>query len=82
MHAYFVDANYCERRLRISYTTYRKLVCDLAEATGRFWTSLKRNPVLQEMMIAGKIRKRRYQHSGLLAEPSGRVEDVFKRFLA
>ena len=42
------------------------------------WTSLDRCAVLQEVRISGKIRKIRYQHSGLLAEPSGRDEERFQ----
>ena len=64
--------------MRFSHTIHRQVVCDLAEATGRFWTSLDRCAVLQEVRISGKIRKIRYQHSGLLAEPSGRDEERFQ----
>jgi hypothetical protein len=66
--------------VRFSHTIHRQVVCDLAEATGRFWTSLDRCAVLQEVRSSEKIRKIRYQHSGLLVEPSGRDEDVFKAF--
>ena len=54
------------------------MVCDLAEASGRFWTSLDRCAALQEVRGSGKIRDGRYQHSGLLAEPSGRDEERFQ----
>ena len=52
----------------------RQVVCDLAEAPGRFWTSLDRRAALQEVRGSEKICDGRYQHSGLLAEPTGRDE--------
>ena len=43
-----------EGQVRISYAIHRQVVCDLGEAPCRFWTSLKRCPLLQEARSSGK----------------------------
>ena len=58
--------HFSESNVRISHTTYRELVCDLAEASGSLLTSLNRCAMPQEGRISGKIRDGRYQYSSLI----------------